>query len=105
MSARQDLLQSSLAEPRAEKHPATSSWHSIHLSDEFAWLKAPNWQTVMRDPSVLAPKIRAYLDAENTYADGALRDTEALQATLLAEMKGRIKEDDSSVPMRDGPCA
>ena len=57
-----------------------------------------NWREVMRDPSVLDPKIRAYLEAENAYAKAALAHTEALQETLFAEMKGRIKEDDSSVP-------
>jgi oligopeptidase B len=93
------------AEPRAEPRPSTSTWHGITLADEFAWLKAPNWQTVMRDPSVLDPDIRAYLDAENLYATLAMADTEALQTTLLAEMKGRIKEDDSSVPSPDGPYA
>src|SRR4029079_6368960 len=31
--------------------------------------------------------------------------TAALQAKLVAEMRGRIKEDDSSVPSPDGPFA
>ena len=35
----------------------------------------------------------------------AMADTEALQKTLFAEMRGRIKEDDSSIPMKDGPFA
>ncbi len=48
----------------------------------------------MRDPSVLAPEIRGYLEAENAYTKAALGHTEALQQTLFAEMKGRIKEDD-----------
>jgi len=93
------------SEPSAERHSSTSTWHGVTLTDEFAWLKAPNWQAVMRDPSVLDPEIRAYLEAENAYAKLALADTEAPQATLLAEMKGRIKEDDSSVPSPDGPYA
>jgi oligopeptidase B len=93
------------AEPRAEKRPTTFSWHGYAVTDEFAWLKAPNWQAVMRDPSVLDPAIRSYLDAENEYADATLADTQASQAELLAEMKGRIKEDDSSVPTPDGPFA
>jgi oligopeptidase B len=93
------------AEPRAPQRPSSSTWHGVTLSDEFAWLKAVNWQTVMRDPSVLDPDIRSYLEAENAYATLAMADTESLQATLLAEMKGRIKEDDSSVPSPDGPYA
>ena len=59
----------------------------------------------MRDPSVLDPAIRAYLEAENDYAKAALAHTEPLQETLFAEMKGRIKEDDSTVPSPDGPHA
>jgi oligopeptidase B len=106
ISARPNFqIPASAAEPRAEKHPITSTWHSVAVTDEFAWLKALNWQAVMRDPSMLDPKIRAYLDAENAYAATGLADTEALQAVLLAEMKGRIKEDDSSVPSPDGPYA
>jgi oligopeptidase B len=80
-------------------------WHGQTLTDEFAWLRADNWQTVMRDPSALDPEIRAYLEAENAYAAATMEDTASLQAALLAEMKGRIKEDDSSVPSRDGPFA
>ena len=93
------------APPAAERRPARSSWHGTILTDDFAWLRAANWQEVMRDPGKLDPAIRAYLEAENQYADRALADTEALQATLFAEMKGRIKEDDSSVPATDGPYA
>jgi len=79
--------------------------HGITVADDYAWLKDPDWQKVLRDPSLLRPDIRSYLEAENRYADEALRPTEALQKTLVAEMRGRIKEDDSGVPMPDGPFA
>ena len=92
-------------EPRAEQRSATSIHHGITLTDPYAWLKAPNWQEVMRAPEVLDPAIRAYLDAENAYASAALAHTQALQEALFAEMKGRIKQDDSSVPSPDGPYA
>ncbi|MGB9367394.1 MAG: S9 family peptidase [Xanthobacteraceae bacterium] len=91
--------------PRAERQPQTSSWHGITLSDDYAWLRAENWREVMRDPSLLDPKIRGYLEAENDYTKAALAHTEALQQTLFSEMKGRIKEDDSTVPSPDGPHA
>jgi oligopeptidase B len=92
-------------EPRAEQRPLVRTYHGITLVDEFAWLKAANWQEMMRDPHRLDPAIRAYLEAENEYCAQALEDTTALQATLFAEMKARIKEDDSSVPTPDGPYA
>ncbi len=90
------------AAPRAERRPLTAVRHGTTLVDDFAWLRADNWQDVMRDPAVLDPKIRAHLEAENAYTEGALADTKALQETLFQEMKGRIKEDDSSVPSPDG---
>ena len=71
--------------------------------DDYAWMKDDNWQAVLRDPSVLAPEIRDHLTAENAYADSVLAATKPLQSTLFDEMKGRLKEDDSSVPTPDGP--
>jgi oligopeptidase B len=73
--------------------------------DEYAWLKAENWQQVMRDPSQVDPEIRTYLEAENDHCERALADTKGLQEKLFAEMKGRIKQADSSVPAPDGPYA
>ena len=92
-------------EPRARQQPVVQSWHGVELVDEFAWLKAGNWQEVMRDPAALDPDIRAYLDAENAYTTASLADIDPLQDAMLAEMKGRIKEDDASVPAPDGPFA
>jgi oligopeptidase B len=88
--------------PRAPRRPFTSIHHGIARTDDYAWLRASNWQTVMRDPTALAPEVRAQLEAENAYISDVMADTEALQQRLFAEMKGRIKEDDSSVPAPDG---
>jgi len=91
--------------PRAERRPKSTTWHGTTLTDDYAWLRADNWREVMRDPSVLDPKIRDYLEAENAYTKASLAHTETLQETLFAEMKARIKEDDSTVPSPDGPYA
>lgn len=93
------------APPRVAEKASLTVWHGVTLTDEYAWLRDPNWQAVMRDPSVLDPAIRAVLEAENTHAEAALAPTAALQETLFAEMKGRIKEDDAGVPVPDGPYA
>src|SRR5436190_22442511 len=93
------------AEPQAEQRPVERTLHGVRLTDEYAWLKAENWRQVMRDPLQLDPAIRAYLQAENDYCERALADTKTLQETLFGEMKGRIKEDDASVPDPDGPYA
>jgi oligopeptidase B len=91
--------------PRAIARPTVMVRHGITLSDEFAWLKDPRWQDVMRDPAVLEPEIRAYLEAENAYGEAVLEATVPLQDALFAEMKARIKQDDAEVPAPDGPYA
>src|SRR5215218_7045457 len=91
--------------PLAQRRPKLSTWHGTTLIDDYAWLRAEYWRDVMRDPSVLAAEIRAYLEAENDYTKAALAHTEPLQQTLFAEMKRSIKEDDSTVPSPDWPQA
>ncbi|NOU07507.1 MAG: S9 family peptidase [Hyphomicrobiaceae bacterium] len=93
------------AAPRAEKRPVTVSHHGVSVTDDYGWLRADNWQDVMRDPTALPAEIRAYLEAENAYTDAVLGDTKELQDKLFAEMKARIKEDDNSVPSPDGAWA
>lgn len=89
--------------PQAQKRPRVETWHGYEKRDDFHWLKAENWQEVMHDPAVLPQEIRDFLDGENAYHEAVMADTRALQDTLFAELKGRIKEDDSSVPAPDGP--
>ncbi|MFO1082442.1 MAG: S9 family peptidase [Reyranellaceae bacterium] len=91
--------------PVATRRPLHLERHGVTWTDDFAWLKDANWQAVLRDPARLDPAIRTYLEAENDYAQSVLAPTETLQKTLVAEMRGRIKEDDSSVPLPDGPYA
>jgi oligopeptidase B len=74
--------------------------------DPYHWMKDDAWQEVMRDPSVLRADIREYLEAENAYTKTNFEEpTAELRETLFQEMKGRIKEDDSTVPEIDGPYA
>ncbi len=91
------------APPVAPKLPVTDTRHAIERVDKYAWLRADNWQEVMRDPSVLDADIRTYLEAENAFTVATMADTDKFQEVLFEEMKGRIKEDDSSVPAPDGP--
>ncbi|WLS01585.1 S9 family peptidase [Shinella oryzae] len=93
------------AAPIAAKKPQEDTRHGITRTDDYAWFRDDNWQAMFKDPSILQPEIRAHLEAENAYMTAAMADTEALQKTLFAEMRGRIKEDDSSVPVKDGPYA
>ena len=89
--------------PVAQKSPHTVEQLGRSRTDDYAWMKDDNWQQVLRDPKALRPDVRAHLEAENAYTKAVLAGTEALQAAMFAEMKGRIKEDDSSVPAPDGP--
>ncbi|OJU46012.1 MAG: S9 family peptidase [Alphaproteobacteria bacterium 65-37] len=91
--------------PIAARRPSPRLLHGVTVQDDYAWLKDEKWQEVLRDPSLLAPDIRTYLEAENRFTETHLAPTEALQKTLVAEMRGRIKEDDSGVPTPDGPFA
>ncbi|WP_062219417.1 S9 family peptidase [Aureimonas sp. D3] len=91
------------APPRAPQRPVELSAHGRTRTDEYGWMRVDNWQEMFKDTSLLDPVIRAHLEAENRYADAALEDVEPLKAKLIAEMRGRIKEDDSSVPAPDGP--
>jgi oligopeptidase B len=89
--------------PAARKDPKRIEQVGRGRIDDYAWIKDDNWQAVMRDPSLLKSEIRTHLEAENAYTRAMMAGTEALQERLYQEMRGRIKEDDSSVPTPDGP--
>jgi oligopeptidase B len=91
--------------PRARKDPKRIVQFNHVRVDDYAWIKDDNWQAVLRDPHLIRPDIKAHLEAENAYTAAMLASTEPLQASLFAEMKGRIKEDDASVPTPHGPFA
>lgn len=89
--------------PVARREPKSITQLGRTRIDDYAWMKDDNWKDVLRDPKVLRADIREHLEAENAYTKALLDDpTKALQEALFAEMKGRIKEDDSSVPASDG---
>jgi oligopeptidase B len=68
--------------------------HGATRQDEYYWL---------RDDSRQNAEMLDYLKAENTYADAMLAPQAALRDTLYAELVGRIKQDDSTVPyLEDG---
>jgi oligopeptidase B len=89
--------------PRAEKRRITIGQHGEDRHDDYAWMRDDNWQEVLRDPSLLREDVATHLRAENAYYEARTEHLADLRETLFAEMRGRIKEDESSVPMRDGP--
>ena len=81
----------SLTPPSAPKRNKTLTEHGRSREDPWFWLRNKD------DPAVME-----YLTAENTYTDAVMKPTEELQAALYQEMRARIKEDDTSVPQKEG---
>ena len=91
--------------PAAERRPHIVERHGRATDDPYHWLRDPDWQRVMKEPAALQPDIRAHLDAENDWTEAVLAPVAGLRAELVAELKARIREDDSSVPAPDGDWA
>ena len=91
--------------PVAKKIPVTIEQLGRVRTDDYQWMKDDNWQAVLRDPTLIKAEVKEHLTAENAYREAMMASTVPLQATMFEEMKGRIKEDDSSVPSPDGPWA
>ena len=84
------------APPVAEKREHTFTHHGITISDPYHWLKDQSYPTI-DDEDVLD-----YLKAENAWFEAQMEPQKALTDELFAEMRARIKEEDSSVPQKDG---
>jgi oligopeptidase B len=89
--------------PPAPKRPREVSALGRVWTDDYAWLRADNWREVLRDPAALPAEIHDYLEAENAYGDAVLAPLAPLREQLAAEMRARLKEDDSDPPAPDGP--
>lgn len=88
--------------PVAKKVPVRIEQLGRVRVDDYQWMKDDNWQAVLRDPSLIKADVKEHLTAENAYREAVMASTLPLQAAMFEEMKGRIKEDDSSVPAADG---
>ena len=75
--------------PLADREPVEHVIHGDRRMDHYAWMKNKK-----------DPRVRAYLEAENAYADAEMKDTEPFQEKLYQEMLGRIQQTDLSVPYR-----
>ncbi len=75
--------------PIARKTPQELTIHNETRIDNYYWLNNKENQEVID-----------YLNAENAYTKQMMLHTEDFQKYLFKEMKGRIKEDDASVPYK-----
>ena len=91
-----------LVPPVARKIPVTIEQLGRVRTDDYQWMKDDNWQAVLRDPTLIKADVKEHLTAENAYREAMLASTMPLQEAMFEEMKGRIKQDDSSVPSPDG---
>jgi len=85
-----------VAPPAAAKKPSHSTHHGITVEDDYAWLRDPGY------PEVTDKQVLAHLEAENAWFEARMKSHEPLADKLFKEMRGRIKEADSSVPQKDG---
>lgn len=82
--------------PVADVRTTNFTLHGITLRDDYSWLKDESY------PSVDDEDVLAYLNAENDYYDAVMGGEAELTTQIFEEIKARIKEDDASVPTKDG---
>ncbi|XP_021750642.1 uncharacterized protein LOC110716331 [Chenopodium quinoa] len=72
-----------------------------HEMEMFGDIRVDNYYW-LRDDSRSNPQILSHLRAENSYSHLIMSGTKQFEQKLFAEIRGRIKEDDMSVPLRKG---
>src|SRR5258708_488336 len=77
--------------PTAKPQPKELPLHGDKRIDNYFWLREKT-----------NPDVIAYLNAENAHTEAVMKPSEALQQKLYSEILGRIKQDDSTVPVREG---
>lgn len=82
--------------PVAATRPYSFERHGVTIEDPWHWLRDPGY------PNVTDKDVLAYLEAENAYYEAVMKPLKPLADTLFKEMRGRIKEDDATVPQKDG---
>ena len=82
--------------PVADRRSHSFTMHGITVEDPYHWMKDQGY------PEIDDPDVLAYLNAENEYFQAAMAPHAALVETLYNEMRGRLAENDASVPIPDG---
>ena len=84
--------------PKAEIQPKSLTIHNSTRIDNYFWMRLTDEQKIAKNKDAQTQKVEAYLNSENEYFDKVTASTNNFQKELFEEMKGRIKEDDTSVP-------
>ena len=99
---RRDLTASAFGEaPDADKQQHTTEIHGLQLHDDYFWMRLSDEQKEAEQPDEQTTAVIDYLNRENAYTEEVLKPTEEFQEELFNEIIGRIKQDDSSVPVKD----
>ncbi|KAG8365725.1 hypothetical protein BUALT_Bualt17G0001800 [Buddleja alternifolia] len=73
-----------------------------HEMEMFGDIRVDNYYW-LRDDSRSDPQVLDYLRQENAYTHHLMSDTKVLEDQIYSEIRGRLKEDDISAPIRRGP--
>ena len=89
--------------PVAQKIPHEITTHGDSRIDNYYWMRLSDEQKNAEEANRDAQtnQVLGYLNAENAYTNDVMAHTEQFQKDLFSEMKGRIKETDQSVPVKD----
>ncbi len=94
------MIHTTAKAPSAKKQSHTLEKHGDLREDPYFWMRLTDAQKTAEIPDTQTTEVLEYLKEENTYYKEATAFTEKFQEDLFLEMKGRIKEDDSSVPYK-----
>ncbi|PHO00305.1 oligopeptidase B, partial [Rhodobacteraceae bacterium 4F10] len=86
--------------PVAEKQPTKLEKYRDVRADDYFWMRLTDEQKNAKVKDEQTQKVYDYLNAENAYYEEMTKETKEFQEELFQEMKGRIKEDDESVPYK-----
>ena len=97
----EEMKKNEVVAPIAEVVPHQLEMHGDTRTDNYFWMRLSDAQKNAPVKDTQTQKVVDYLNAENDYYDSLTKHTVKFQEDLFEEMKGRIKEDDSSVPYKD----
>ncbi len=88
--------------PKINKILSTVKIHNEELIDNYSWIKQKDWKEVILNPNKLNAQVKKYLDEENLFKENQLKDINDIEKKLFEELKSKIKNEDNSVPKKDG---
>lgn len=88
--------------PKINKILSTVKIHNEELIDNYSWIKQKDWKEVILNPNKLNTQVKKYLDEENLFKENQLKDINDIEKKLFEVLKSKIKNEDNSVPKKDG---